>query len=508
MFHSYRTRLMVALAGVAVASQLIAAILFLTRLPAVSTQARLDELRDQTSLLAGQLFPAGVPTLLSPDTRQRLTDAASLLRGGILVADGRGTVLHAAGDTDLPTKMVALGALGQVLAQDAVIVADVPSAQVHRVLLGTPVRGPAGKDGVLLVAVPVTELSQPAQTLLPAIATALGIALVLSLLAAAVLAQAVAAPVQRLTAAVEAMARGDYGQQVAVTSADELGRLSTRFNEMTREVARSRQTLKDFTVNVSHDLKTPVSIIQGFAEALADGVAADPAEQLVAVKAIRREADKMGRLVQELLDLARLESGQVTLACEPVNLGQLARGLAARYGSMAESAGQQLTVELADDLPAVRGDPAYLERAIANLLDNALRYTPAGGQICLTGYAIRGAGQVGPPLIPSPASGGGRGRGPAGDWTVIAVADTGPGIPPEDLGRLFERFYQVDKSRSRGRGETGLGLAIVKEIVEQHGGQVWVRSEPGQGAEFAIALPSQSSVFSPQSAVSGRRTED
>jgi signal transduction histidine kinase len=91
---------------------------------------------------------------------------------------------------------------------------------------------------------------------------------------------------------------------------------------------------------------------------------------------------------------------------------------------------------------------------------------------------------------------------------VIAVADTGPGIPPEDLGRLFERFYQVDKSRSRGRGETGLGLAIVKEIVEQHGGQVWVRSEPGQGAEFAIALPSQSSVFSPQSAVSGRRTED
>jgi len=469
--HSYRVRLVLAFAGVALVSQLFAAVLFLGRLPRLSADVRVTELQAQTAVLAGQLFPDGVPQALQAETRQRLSESASLLRGAILVADGSGAVLHTAGEPDLSTKMVALSTLAQVRAQKRALVNEVQSGAVRRVLVGVPVQGSSGLDGALVVAVPLAELRQGGLALLPALLTSLALALALSLVAALMLAQAVAAPVQRLTEATEAMARGDYDQELEVTSQDELGRLTARFNAMAQEVARARQTLRDFTVNVSHDLKTPLAIIQGFAEALTDGVAREPEEQLQAAQSIRREAERMSGLVQELLDLARLESGQITLARELVSLTELAQGVAARFKHIAEANGQHLVVEVEPGLPLILGDGGYLERALGNLLENAIRVTPPGGTITVRTRSETAEVEGGRP------------------WACVSVQDTGPGIPPEDLDHIFERFYQVDKARTGGRGGTGLGLAIVKEIAGQHEGRVSVESRPGQGAEFRISLP-------------------
>ncbi len=235
-------------------------------------------------------------------------------------------------------------------------------------------------------------------------------------------------------------------------------------NDVTRlrEVDRIR---KDFVANVSHELKTPITAVKGFAETLLDGALQDPAaaERFLAI--IADHADRMGKIVEDLLTLSRLEqdSGGEEPAFERLRAAEVARSAAEACSVAAGAAGVSIELDVPDGL-AVRANPLLLEQALVNLIDNAVKYSGPGGSV-----RVRG--------------------GRAGGEVVLSVEDDGCGIAPEHIPRIFERFYRVDKARSRKLGGTGLGLAIVKHVAQLHGGRVEVESAVGEGSTFRIVLP-------------------
>jgi signal transduction histidine kinase len=227
----------------------------------------------------------------------------------------------------------------------------------------------------------------------------------------------------------------------------------------------SQQAQRDFLANVSHDLRTPLTSIQGFSQAIVEGVTSDPESAQRAAQIIHDEAGRMNRMVESLLDLARIEAGQLDFKAHAVALSDLLQNVGDSLSVKARDKGLGLTLEIPPGLPRIAGDGDRLAQVFVNLLDNAVKHTPAGGQITLRAETD-----------------------PNG--VTIAVQDTGVGIPPDDLPRVFERFYQVDKSRkSDRRSGMGLGLAITKQIVEAHGGVIQVASALGKGTTFTVWLP-------------------
>jgi two-component system phosphate regulon sensor histidine kinase PhoR len=235
-------------------------------------------------------------------------------------------------------------------------------------------------------------------------------------------------------------------------------------NDMTR-IRRLENVRRDFVANVSHELKTPVTSIQGFVEALVEGGIQDPAEVKKYLDIVARHASRLNAIIEDLLTLSRLEeTGErraLTFTANPVR-PVLTEAI---HLSAVRADEKRITIDLAcpDDLEA-RINPPLLEQAVMNLIDNAVKYSPPGSRVRVE--ASRHEGEV-----------------------VIAVRDEGCGIAPEHLSRIFERFYVVDKSRSRKLGGTGLGLAIVKHIAQAHGGRVTVESAPGRGSTFTLHLP-------------------
>ncbi|TAK12945.1 MAG: HAMP domain-containing histidine kinase [Anaerolineae bacterium] len=289
------------------------------------------------------------------------------------------------------------------------------------------------------------------------------IALALSLLFSILISRWVAAPLQRMAGSARAMAEGQF-QPVKPEGPNEVQALGRSFNEMSRKVVATQQSQRDFVANVSHELKTPLTSIQGFAQAILDGTVSTPEALRRAAGVIHDEAGRMHRLVLDLLDLARLDAGTAALERGEVDLGSLLRAVADKFAPQSQSAKVTLQAYL-PPLPPMMGDGDRLAQVFTNLMDNAIKHTPPGGLVSLT------AGQQ-------------NGR------VAVIVADSGPGIPPEELPRIFERFYQVDKARQGGAGRgVGLGLAIAREIVQAHGGSMEARSEAGQGAAFVVTLP-------------------
>ncbi|PWI57286.1 two-component system histidine kinase PnpS [Sulfoacidibacillus thermotolerans] len=226
------------------------------------------------------------------------------------------------------------------------------------------------------------------------------------------------------------------------------------------EWRRLERMRSDFVANVSHELRTPITALKGFAETLLDGALQDQATARQFVQIMQDEADRIGRLVEDLLDLSRIEAKQIDLHLAPVDAAWIMQRVVDTFSGQAADAGVELTQEVIGRTPVIAlADSDRLRQVLINLVNNALQFTPAGGRITLSAER-------------------------KGDRIVFAVQDSGVGIPPADVQRVFERFYRVDKTRSRQSGGTGLGLAIVKHLVEAHGGHVGVFSEVGQGSRF------------------------
>jgi two-component system phosphate regulon sensor histidine kinase PhoR len=238
------------------------------------------------------------------------------------------------------------------------------------------------------------------------------------------------------------------------------------FHDLTR-LKQLERTREEFVANVSHELRTPLSLIKGYAETLLDSARNDPEVAGRFLKIIERNANRLDLLIQDLLTISSLESGRIKLNLQPVPLRPLVEKVLADFKSRANAKG----VKLVNDLPELTAmaDVNRLEQVLANLVDNAIKYGRGQGTISIGGQKADG------------------------DQIEIFVQDDGPGIPPESLDRVFERFYRVDKARSREQGGTGLGLSIVKHIVQSHGGKVWVKSELGKGATFFFTLPGEKS---------------
>jgi signal transduction histidine kinase len=268
-------------------------------------------------------------------------------------------------------------------------------------------------------------------------------------------------PVVRLTEATRAVARGELGVRVSGQYPGELGELAVSFNQMTEELARADDLRRNMTADVAHELRTPLSVIQGKIEGVLDGVyPATPAH----LEPILEETKLLAHLVEDLRLLALAEAGQLSLNLAPVDVADLLRDGRVNFSPQADDRGITLALDLPAELPWVKADRRRIAQVVGNLLTNALRHTPQGGCVTLSATA-------------------------AEDAVEVSVSDTGAGIPADDLPYIFERFWRGEKSRSRAGGGSGLGLAIAKQLVEAHGGSIGVESVPGEGSVFRFTLP-------------------
>lgn len=268
-------------------------------------------------------------------------------------------------------------------------------------------------------------------------------------------------PLRRMSDAAARIGRGDLAQEVPVPSDDDLGNLARAFNTMAADLRRLEESRHNLVADIAHELGTPLSVLQANLEGMLDGVV-EPAPDRLA--ALHTQVRLLARLVEDLRDLSLAQAGRLPLYRAPTDLAALVVDAAAAVGPHAADKNVTVQSRIAAGLPAVSVDRERMMQVVHNLLDNAIRYTPAGGAVTVGLDA---------------------GEREVRFW----VADTGPGIPPEERDRIFDRFYRLDASRSRASGGSGLGLAIVKSLVEAHGGRVWVESREGEGSRFTVALP-------------------
>ena len=319
--------------------------------------------------------------------------------------------------------------------------------------------------GIVQVGSPLEEIEEALRQLLLILLVAVPSVLILAVVGGLFLANKALRPVDEITNTARKIgSSGDLSQRIRLKRKvdDEIGRLAATFNEMIAKVENSFQQIKRFTADASHELKTPLTILRGEIEVGLKRLRT-PEEYQKILASNLEEVKHMSRMVEDLLTLARADMGALELRKEVVDLGGLVREVWEEVRLWAEDKGVELLFQ-EDGEARIMGDRGRLRQLALNLIDNAIKYTPSGGRVELR--VVRD-----------------------GDEVTFSVADTGEGIPAEDLQRIFERFYRVDKARSRQRGGTGLGLSICKWIAEAHGGRISAESELGRGSKFHVSLP-------------------
>jgi signal transduction histidine kinase len=285
---------------------------------------------------------------------------------------------------------------------------------------------------------------------------------IVALLLGIFLSRTLTRPIRELTEATHAVAEGNLGLQVPLRSRDEMGKLAASFNKMSTDLARSTNARKQMTADIAHELRTPLSLILGHADAVHDGVLQPSKENF---EIIREEAVRLEHLVNDLRILSLADAGELSINLQEVSPQKLLNDLQATYLHSASQKNVKIQLDVASDMPMLNIDPGRMTQVLTNILDNALRHSPEGGQINLSAQKVE-------------------------EGIELTIQDSGPGVKGEDANRIFERFYRTDSARHRDEnGGSGLGLAIAKSIVQAHNGQIWAESVPGNGLTVTIKLP-------------------
>jgi signal transduction histidine kinase len=287
------------------------------------------------------------------------------------------------------------------------------------------------------------------------------VAIVIALILTFVLSRRMSSPIGVLANAARSLGRGDLSQRVQFQGKGEVGELSQAFNSMAADLENAEQLRRNLVADVAHELRTPLSNIQGYLEAIRDRVMKPNA---ATIHSLNEETALLSRLVDELQELSLAEAGELKLIYHAEDIANLVKQAVNSWQPQVAAKEISLSLDLADNLPLVNIDRQRINEVLYNLLENAVVHTHNGGTINVA--AIR-----------------------QGDWVEVCVSDTGEGIPAEDLPNIFERFYRVDRSRARATGGSGLGLTIAKRWVEAHGGEISVQSELGKGSSFSFTLP-------------------
>ncbi|MBP7726740.1 MAG: HAMP domain-containing protein [Candidatus Bipolaricaulis sp.] len=435
---SFQTKLVIVLLGV---------VLLVTTLGLTLVRISVNRAFSDLSQREGRAYDQWVRTLITryPGHRDDLAGIGRFLEGsprapGFLLVSPEGQV---------------------VLAQDPSLVGQVlPPAEVAR---GTPIELPDGSQWTI---VPVEESPPPPlheaflQTVNRSLWIATGVVAVVALILALLLIRHLTGPLRNLAAAAHRIAAGDLTARVEETGEDELGKLAQSFNAMAESLEEAERSKRQMIADVAHELRTPITVLRAAVEGFEDGVLEPTPENLSALK------DKVhltARLIEDLQQLALADMGRLSLRQEPFPLEPVIADIAAMIGPQLEDGGIQLALDLPPDLPPAAGDRQRIQQVLLNLMANALRHTPAGGEILVTARTD-------------------------GSEIEVSVCDTGPGISPEDAAHLFARFYRGREERAAGTG-TGLGLSVAKAIVEAHGGRIWAENRPTGGACFHFTLP-------------------
>jgi len=340
------------------------------------------------------------------------------------------------------------------------------------VVVAVPIKQADGSvSGAVLLNAPVTGINEFMQRTYYYVAIGGLIALLFALLVVNRLTRAIVRPLKAMQEATLAMAKGDYTTRINVKSSDEVGQLGDAFNSLAEDLARymaemekTERLRRDFVANVSHELRTPLTIMRGYTDVLLDGMADNPAQATNYLHIIQEETVRLERLVKDLLDLSRLQSETITWHAESIPLPALADNVVNMLKQAADKKNIMLCLIAEDTVPNIIGSGDRLTQLLLILLDNALKYTPINGHV--TTSITQDQNNV-----------------------ILAVTDSGTGIPTEDLPYLWDRFYKVDKSHSRSEGGAGLGLSIAKQIIDRHKGTASVISKPGYGTTFTILFP-------------------
>jgi signal transduction histidine kinase len=287
------------------------------------------------------------------------------------------------------------------------------------------------------------------------------VAIAIAILITFFLSRRALAPMKALGSAARLIVQGDFSQRVSVTDKGDMGELANAFNTMGDDLERLEGLRRDLVADIAHELRTPLSNLQGYLEAIRDGLVKPDTQT---INSLHEEVSLLSRLVNDLQELALAEAGQLRLDLRSEDVGDMMERAVAAANAVAMAKGVSITTGLVGGLPRCKADSQRISQVLHNLLRNAVTHTPTGGAVAVSATARSG-------------------------FVEIDVADTGEGIEAEELPKIFERFYRIDKSRSRSTGGYGLGLTIAKRIVEAHGGTIWATSTPGAGSRFGFTIP-------------------
>ncbi|MEA5024573.1 Adaptive-response sensory-kinase SasA [bioreactor metagenome] len=405
--------------------------------------------------------------------KERFQILGSFLNADIVIADLNGE--HLAGQPISASLMRILqepGFKGKIASGNNVVYSGIfPGGEIEMFLVAVPLRIQEQVIGTVVICTPLSLIKQHVQSLLWIAFWGALLGIVLATILSMLISRKLIRPLVKMEETAKHIAEGDFGRQIEVTSEDEVGRLAHSFNVMSAElkakieaIERYDRLRQELLSDVSHELRTPLTVIQGFSEAVLDGLVKSKEQEQHYLKLIIDETERLRRLVDDLLDLKALEAVETFDEMDYVVLNKLVQLSVERFKQLAESREIELEIILPEAPVTIWGNSDRLKQVLTNLVDNAIKHSESGTKVGIQLEFEK-------------------------DWAFIAVKDSGPGIPQGELENIWERFYKIDKSRSRRGTGTGLGLSIVKKIIEMHNGKVLARSRIGQGTVFTVYLP-------------------